>query len=122
MSWDLVYGMTIAIYVSWMVAYMARSALKVHGRPAPAAVNWVFFEGRPFVPALSVVAYLAGALSTGGGLVGLRAVSLVGGLLLWWIARHEKDDDDRWRKRRAKVAEQVRRVGARLQVVPAARG
>ena len=37
----------------------------------------------------------------------------------WWLYRHDKDDDDRWKRRGQKLADKVAEVGGRLQVVPA---
>lgn len=39
-------------------------------------------------------------------------------LLAWLVYRNLPDDDDRWKKRRKKLSEQVSVVGGRLQVVP----
>src|SRR5690348_14297918 len=37
-------------------------------------------------------------------------------LLAWWLYR-KNDDDDRWKKRRQKLADKVAEIGGRLQVV-----
>lgn len=39
--------------------------------------------------------------------------------VLWVLYRNLDDDDDRWKRRRAKVKEKIKRVGSRLVVVPA---
>lgn len=44
--------------------------------------------------------------------------SLLGAGLWWWMGR-VFDDDDRWKKRKAKLTEKVSQVGGRLVVVPA---
>ena len=41
-------------------------------------------------------------------------------LALWFYFRnHNPDDDDRWKRRRKRAAESIKKVGARLVVVPA---
>jgi len=120
LNWDLAYSLTTVVYMVWALAYLTRSALRINGCVVPAAVNLVFFEGRPFIPALVVFACLTGAVAIDAW--AMQPVNLIGGLALWWIARHEKDDDDRWRRRRARAAGRITRVGARLQVVPVAGG
>jgi hypothetical protein len=36
----------------------------------------------------------------------------------WWLWRNDKDDDDRWKRRRTKLAEKVEQVGGKLTVTP----
>lgn len=40
-------------------------------------------------------------------------------LLNCWLYRKDKDDDDRWKRRREKLAAMVAEVGGKLQIVPA---
>jgi hypothetical protein len=122
LSWDLAYNLTLYGQLAWACSYAARGLLRVWGRSVPSVVTWVFFEGRPFIPTVVAGYCLSGALVHGTDGMGTRAFCAVGVLAGWCAACFEKDDDDRWRKRRAKAAERVRRVGARLQVVPAASG
>lgn len=41
------------------------------------------------------------------------------GAVAWLVIRFDKDDDDRWKRRRKRLASKVAEVGGRLQVVPA---
>jgi hypothetical protein len=40
------------------------------------------------------------------------------GIVAWLIYRHDKDDDDRWKRRLEKLSGRVAVVGGRLKVVP----
>lgn len=40
------------------------------------------------------------------------------GLFCCWAYAHDEDDDDRWKKRRQRLAAKVAVLGGRLQVVP----
>lgn len=37
---------------------------------------------------------------------------------MWWLYRDEGDDDDRWKRRRRKLAQKIAEVGGKLAVVP----
>ncbi len=102
--------------VVWQVCYMVRGVSRVTGRREPRWANRIFFECRPFAPAIFVTAFLAGSML--GTTAGWRYSALMFGLLNWLLSRSEHDDDDRWKRRRKAAAERVARVGARLSVVP----
>jgi hypothetical protein len=118
MSWRIAYTLLGFGYYMWTFAYIARSVLRGHDRRPPGIVNWVFFEIRPFFPALCVAMFLAGTLANGTHGAGIRAFALIAGLVNWWYSRRDKDDDDRWKRRREALSARVAQVGARLAVVP----
>lgn len=39
-------------------------------------------------------------------------------LCCWWVYKDTIDDDDRWKKRKKKVLDKVKRLGSKLVVVP----
>jgi hypothetical protein len=54
-----------------------------------------------------------------GYAIGVRPLfGLAMGLFCCWAYAHDEDDDDRWKKRRQKLAAKVAVLGGRLQVVP----
>ncbi len=69
----------------------------------------------PFVPAALLAWYIA--------LTAVVGFSVFGSLFLvlcWWYWRQDKKNrNNRWRKRRQKLAEKISRIGSRLVVVPA---
>ena len=40
-------------------------------------------------------------------------------LYCWWMYRSDEDDDDRWKRRKQRLADKVAEVGGRLTIVPA---
>lgn len=78
----------------------------------------VYHELRPlYLPAVAVAAVTA-ALTDYGPLWSqafMTALNIVG----WWLYKNVGGDDDRWKRRRQKLAEKVEQVGGRLVVAPA---
>ena len=88
-----------------------------YGWHVPPIVSSVFFNLRPFYfPALAVYTVYLIRIGDLDGIVDylLNAISWVGG---YWM-RNDKDDEDRWKRRREKVAAKVQEAGGKLVVVP----
>lgn len=118
-EWDIAYYIASALQLAWVWSYCIRMILKLMNRDAPGVINRIFFEGRPVVPLLLLAAYLAGAIADGVDGMGWRIWNLAFGFWNWWTARNEKDDDDRWKRRRQAVADRVANVGHKLVVARA---
>jgi hypothetical protein len=72
-------------------------------------------ELHPFMPVIFLINL---ALITWGEPLGGKTISYAVAcmnLYLWWT---DKDDDDRWRKRRKKLADKIRVTGGKLTVAP----
>lgn len=68
------------------------------GGRTPPIVNTVFFELRPFyLPAVFIEAAINLAA---GDWTWVNPIFLAISVLNWWLWRNEKDDDDRWKRRR----------------------
>lgn len=109
-----VLGNTVHMIVAG--AYILRLLMRSWYGSAPQIINTVFFELRPFyLPAIFTTSLIA--LATGEWNWG-HPITLAFSLVNWWLWRNEKDDDDRWKRRREKLAEKVEAVGGKLTVVP----
>ena len=117
-KWETIGILVWLPHVTWTFAFCARTIFDIAGRERPSIANWLFFEIRPFVPALIAGRYICDAVTDGTDRIGWRIVFLALDIFVYAIARREKDDDDRWKRRAAKVAESVRDLGHRLVVVP----
>jgi hypothetical protein len=73
-------------------------------------------ESKPFALPAVIAMYVAVVAVGKGGWSNNLTLIIEAACWLYW--RKDPDDDDRWKKRRKKVAEQVSVVGGRLQVVP----
>lgn len=103
---------TVLTSATWAFRVYARG----WGWRIPPIMSWIFFNLRPFYfPALAVVTLsLIQRGDAGTADYILNAVSWVGG---YWM-RNDKDDDDRWKRRREKLAAKVQEAGGKLVVVP----
>lgn len=79
--------------------------------------RWVWAETRPFY--LPAVVFGIAHTAYQGELRGLEIFFAFCGLVSWWLLKDVDDNDDRWKRRRKRLAERVSRVGSRLAVVPA---
>lgn len=120
-TWTLFHLVLNVVVIVWQCTGIARMVNRdfLH-RELPRWINRIFFEVRPFIPALAVGTYLTGALANNtpaprGGTLLLLCV-----LASWWASRH--DHDDRWKKRRHRVTAKVAKIGAKLHVVPVKAG
>jgi hypothetical protein len=111
--------------LAWMIAGMVLLLNKPF-HPGETVLTTVartiWAEGRPFyLPAVVADAVLDAVEAT--TLLGQASaiVGLVVGMFCWYVFK-DIDDDDRWRRRKRKVANRVAQVGARLQVAPAGAG
>lgn len=82
------------------------------------AVRHYYHEVRPFYLFLLLFDVVITALFQPSVPVWLNALSLLVGLFCWRIYR-DIDDDDRWKRRKKKLADKVKAIGTRLVVVPA---
>jgi hypothetical protein len=81
------------------------------------AGHWFYMELRPFRWVLLAVAYLP-EFWIRSDKFGWWNYLLVGfGILINHFNKHH-DEDDRWKRRKKKAAEAIKRVGTRLVVVP----
>jgi hypothetical protein len=105
----------IADIIEWVMplVIILRMVSKLITGEVPRAIRHAFFELRPlYLPAhMIVVAYQL----VHGSPDWLNAVL---GFALAWVIWKVKDDDDRWKRRRKKLAEKVEAVGGKLTVVP----
>lgn len=77
----------------------------------------IYLEIKPFY--LSVVIVYITSLSVQGKMLnGWNIWSSFIWLVCWWVYKNVLDDDNRWKKRKKKVLDKVRRLGSRLVVVP----
>lgn len=116
-EWEIAGWIGWVLHVTWAYAYVARSALRGLGRDARIASR-LFFEIRPFVPACITARYVSYAITDGVENAGWRALFLALDVVVYLIARREKDDDDRWKKRLEAMGDKVSDLGHRLVVVP----
>lgn len=119
MNWEIASHLAWVAHFTWTMCFCCRSVVFIaRGTRANRVVNRVFFEVRPFVPVLLVVRYVSEAVLNGADMVGWRIVFLALDVVVWLIARREKDDDDRWKKRLKAASDKVSDLGHRLVVVP----
>lgn len=107
------------IQVAWVLSGIVLELCKDFGRAKPSLARRLFAELRPFY-LLAVLVSIAD-LALNGEMLGWNTVFCALNLACWWIYK-DADDDDRWKRRRRKVAEKVARLGGRLTVVPAESG
>lgn len=117
-KWEIISLLVWLPHVTWTYAFCVRSVLRGLGRKEPRVANRLFFEIRPFVPALLAGRYICAAITDGTDWMGWRIVFLALDIAVYAMARREQDDDDRWKKRTAALADSVRDIGHRLVVVP----
>ncbi len=117
-KWEIIGLLVWLPHVTWTYAFCFRSVFKISGRAGGRIISRLFFEIRPFVPALIAGRFICDAINDGTERVGWRIIFLAMDIAVYAIARREKDDDDRWKKRAAKAADKVQDLGHRLVVVP----
>jgi hypothetical protein len=94
--------------------------LRVNGRHPGRLLRAIFWGLRPFfLPIVTVWGAYAVFLIGGWAGVAVAISGLAAFLLQWLLLKDANDDDGWWRRRRRKLAEKIRRSGARLVVVPA---
>lgn len=105
-------------HMTWSYIYVFRAFLRGIGRREPRWASRVFFEVRPFIPACITARYVSYAVTDGVHNVGWRTIFLALDVAVYLIARREKDDDDRWKKRLQAMGDKVSDLGHRLVVIP----
>lgn len=116
----LAHALSLAVIGGWIWSGTFLHLARFVGRTGGPSLKAVFHELKPFYwPAICVQA-VTDAFMTGVGWDDLLVVGIWAGC--WWAMRNDGDDDDRWRKRRKKLAERVSIVAGRLAVVPATGG
>jgi hypothetical protein len=107
-----------SIYLAFLFTWLAGRPRfwRDFGTTPPDWLHTVSAELHPFIPYL-VVANLAVSV-WGEPFTDQPVYYFIAGLGLvnWFL---DRDDDDRWKRRRRKAAGAVKRVGARLVVAPA---
>lgn len=103
------------VFFIWLVCASICRWMRTEGRD-PGVIGRVRAELHPFRYALVIADFvlttaLSGPSFITGGLLALN--------LYWcWSHRHDKDDDDRWKRRLDAATGYVREVAGRLTVVP----
>jgi hypothetical protein len=116
---DLIWAITFGLFMVWMFTAMGIKLAVLLGIAADRLKPFrtIRTELRPFALPALLVSYVAAAFPDGLGPWGYLGLAL--NLWNWWNLFRDKDDDDRWKRRREKLAAKVAEVGGKLQVVPA---
>lgn len=102
-------------WCAYVNASLTMRLMRDFGRERPGWLRAIRVELKPFALPCLIVTY-APDIATKPGFWNIFWFGL--GLVAWLIYRHDKDDDDRWKKRLEKLAGRVAEVGGRLKVVP----
>lgn len=98
--------------VTWIIRDMSR----LFGWPQHPIIPALYFNLKPFfLPALMIGTgydFARGNMSPVDYI--LTAISFVFGIMIY----NDKDDDDRWKRRREKLASKVQEAGGKLVIVP----
>lgn len=111
----LVYGLCQLAVFFWGAAGLALSNAKRIGLRPPPLIRNVYHELRPFYWPAVVVGLLLGATTEASVVAGIKVLL---DALVWLLFRNA-DDDDRWKRRRRRLAQKVAVRGGQLVVVPA---
>ena len=115
----LIFVASATVMSTWSMISVSLLVARRDGREPERWARWCWAELRPFfLPANAgfvVAGYLVSPATLGGS-----AIALPLGLLVWHFCKDI--DDDRWKRRKAKLAEKVARKGDRLVVVRVAAG
>ena len=82
------------------------------------AINAIRAELHPFRWVLCAMGYVLEPIAISHSYEWWRHVAFVLGMWMCWSARHENDDDDRWKRRMDAATGYVREVAGRLTIVP----
>lgn len=115
-------NIAVALVLWWPWVAIALAVCRIaaaFGRSVPdrllSMLRTVVVEVRPFyLPAVGVRAV---QMLADGEPWWSAVVLVLAGWLNWWMWRDK--DDDRWKRRRRKATEAIKRVGSRLVAVPA---
>ncbi len=120
MTLELVAILAAIIRLNWLFAGMVLTTMKAMGanpdNPWRKSNRTIWAELRPFY--LPAVAVYIGKIVFEGEMSGWNIFFAAAALACWWIYK-DVDEDDRWKRRRAKLVEKLERRGSRLVAVPA---
>lgn len=107
---------------SWLFVALTWSAImntlaKDFGKMSIGLLNWVALELKPFFWPLAFCSLLD-VFSNPESSLFERVMVTLGVIVSWVIVKNYKDDD-RWKRRREKLAEKVSVVGGKLAITPA---
>lgn len=94
------------------------SLAEMFGRKPPKLVRAVFHEVRPFFLPAVVVSFTIDTVTNDSALW-LRGLTLGLNIFNWFMFKDQGGDDDRWKRRKAKLVEKVTAVDGRVVVAPA---
>jgi len=119
--------MAIIVYYVWLLSAIAISIARQDLHVEPKEIfRTMFHETRPFYWPAVIVVDLEAIINGDGGPAAYWTDWLhylwLGCQVLNWYWFKNIDDDDRWKRRRAKALEAIKSVGARLIVVPVPQG
>lgn len=110
---DLVISVCGIVRTLWILCGFAL-LVKVRIR----VIRTIFHELRPFYLPAALFGNLAPVVAQHQRVTVLTAVFFACSIYCWFAYKDvDKDDDDRWKRRRRKVAERVEAAGGRLTVV-----
>ena len=115
---ELIVGLAQTVNMCWPVSGLLITIAKVRGdleNPIVRPFRWLWAELRPFY--LPATGFLMGYVLVHGDMTPLQAV--LWGMNVWsWFVFKDEDDDDRWKRRKDKLAAKIERRGSRLVAVP----
>jgi hypothetical protein len=112
-------AMVVKINWTWSVAWY--DIVDYFGKHrAAATMRFIAAETKPFyLPSVLIYWGTFRFTNDDPGPLWLNAIFIAVDLTMWLFFRnHNPDDDDRWKRRRKKVSESIKKVGARLVIVP----
>lgn len=117
----LIHLVSAAVMMTWVFASLVLLNARADGVEPMTWVRTCWAELRPFFLPANAAFVVSGFLLNAWILISAAFVVPLS-LLLWRLLKDLDDDDDRWKRRKAKLAGKVARKGARLVVVPVSAG
>lgn len=119
---ELVFTLSLLACATWTIAAVALDFMRTFGvdRDAPGRrfARAIWAELRPFY-LLAATIVIAGHVMA-GEMMGWNA--LFDAMKIWvWFQLKDVDEDDRWKRRKRKLAEKIGQRGGRLVVIPVQR-
>lgn len=107
------------LHVMWVLSSFLLAIMRDFGLRLSPLTLWTRRELNPFRWWLAGGWWVLAYFDDPGYAIGAHPLfGLTMGLFCCWAYAHDEDDDDRWKKRRQKLAARVAVLGGRLQVVP----
>lgn len=113
---NVIVGLAGVVVSVWALSALGLSWFGRHDLPPVRICRFLWAELRPVY--LPGVAILIAQHVMAGEMLGWNSL-LHACQIFNWFAFKDIDDDDRWKRRKAKLVERIERRGARLVVVPA---